>query len=40
MTAIIIDAGISLGAIIVLPNVSAIKINSAPARAENGMSTL
>lgn len=33
-------AGISLGGTINLPIVSAVKINNAPARAENGINTL
>lgn len=40
ITDTIIDAGISIGAIIVRPNVSATKISKAPDNAENGISTL
>ena len=40
ITAIIIDAGISIGANNVLPNVSASRIKHAPNNAENGISAL
>ena len=40
ITAIIVAAGISLGGTINLPIVSAVKINNAPASAENGINTL